>query len=378
MHKILVIDDDEALRHTVTTALKKNRFRVLQARNGTEGVKIVRAERVDLILCDLNLGDTDGAPAVSLFRKTPATAEVPFILMTGNAVDADSPHEILLKPFTLAVLLSKVRKHLKSDKNIRLLVGQEEKVAVQNSRQRQCHRPFAIIPQRELSREQMEKVLSRAETTREEEKSRIARRIHDDLSQKLTVLAIDLSLLENSFKSPTEKTQSPENLKKIRQLGQLVNEIIDAAQDITAELRPKILDEFGIVAALEWLAQRFEKFTGIKCALHNPTGDELHYPSIGGEVYRLAEALLSNVARHSGATQVRICIEKRAETLCLEVSDDGRGITPKQVVAPTSLGLLAMRERLQHLRGAFEIKGELGKGTIVSAQVPLETNFRQE
>lgn len=374
MHRILVIDDDEALRLTVTAGLKKNRFEVLQARNGAEGAKIARDQRVDLILCDLDLGEPTGGPAGSLFIKN--STQVPFILMTGGAVSGNSPGEVLQKPFTLTALLTKVRKRLKPGNTYRPLRRHGERMPLKDAQNRQMERSLPALPLPARSREQMRRVLARAETLRENEKSHLARKIHDHFSQKLTVLAIDLSLLESVFEAPAAGGHSRQNLEKLRQLGQMVHEVIDAAQEVTAVLRPKVLDEFGLVAALEWLGQRVERDSAIKCAVHDELLDQ-HLPSeIAGEIYRLAEAILSNVSRHSGASHVEIWIEKAAGNICMEVRDNGRGITRQQVLAPTSLGLWAMRERIEHLHGIMSIKAEARKGTSVSVRVPLSSNSR--
>ena len=140
---------------------------------------------------------------------------------------------------------------------------------------------------------------------------------------------------------------------------------------IATELRPGVLDDLGLVAAIEWQAQEFQSRTGITCEFVSSQTDLALAPEVGIAVFRICQETLTNVARHAHATRVRIRLETTADQLVLTVTDSGRGITERELANRTSLGLLGMRERALLLGGQVTIAGRPGEGTTVTMQIPL-------
>lgn len=216
-------------------------------------------------------------------------------------------------------------------------------------------------------REQLRALAAHVESVREEERVRIAREIHDELGQALTCMSMDLAFLDKQL--PKDNAQAA---TRVAALATLVKETVNTVRRISSELRPSILDDLGLGAAVEWLAHDFATRTGIDCAVSVPS-TVLVAAERGTVVFRMCQEALTNVARHAGATHVSIDLMFDDEArLTLEVRDNGRGITEEEVRRPDSLGLLGMRERAALLGGVAEVKGTPGEGTAVTVRVPLQ------
>ncbi|HUP46011.1 MAG TPA: histidine kinase [Thermoanaerobaculia bacterium] len=202
-------------------------------------------------------------------------------------------------------------------------------------------------------------------TVQEEERTRIAREIHDDLGQSLTALKMDLGgLLRTTEVSPAT---APVRDRIVRTLDATV----EAVQRISSELRPSALDDLGLAVAMEAEARLFEERTGIECDISvSPEGLNLPAP-VATAVYRMIQEALTNVARHSNASRVEIRLRERSSELLLDVRDDGSGISRSQVEDRRSLGLIGIRERAAIVGGSVHFEGIEGRGTIVSVRIPL-------
>jgi signal transduction histidine kinase len=214
-------------------------------------------------------------------------------------------------------------------------------------------------------REQLRALAAHVESVREEERVRIAREIHDELGQALTCMSMDLAFLDKQL--PKENTQAA---ARVSALATLVKETVNTVRRISAELRPSILDDLGLGAAVEWLAHDFETRTGIDCAVSVP-GTITMSTERSTVVFRICQEALTNVARHANASHVSIDVIEAGDTLTLEVHDNGRGISEEEIRRADSLGLLGMRERAALLGGVAEVKGDAGHGTSVTVHVPL-------
>ncbi len=217
---------------------------------------------------------------------------------------------------------------------------------------------------------QLRHLSARLQHVREEERTRIAREIHDELGQQLTGVKMDLSWL---FKK-IDKEQPKELEDKVTALLKLIDNTIKTVRKISTELRPGILDDLGLIAAIEWQCNEFEKRHGIKCVF-TTTIDDLDFGTIvSTEVFRIVQETLTNVVRHSNATCVEIKMKISNGNLLIELSDNGKGITVDEINNNKSLGLLGIGERTKILGGTFSIKGEPGKGTMVTLHIPFAEN----
>ena len=205
------------------------------------------------------------------------------------------------------------------------------------------------------------------QTVREEERTMIAREIHDELGQVLTALKIQISLLSNKL-NPDQISLK----EKINSLTDLIDQSVESVQKISAKLRPTILDELGLNAAIEWQSEEFEKLTNIKCALVLPKDDLKLEPDKSTAIFRIFQEALTNVARHSGADKVSISLLTDQSNLNLEVSDNGKGISTEQIKDFKSLGIHGMEERAIIFGGQVTFDSFSGKGTKVKVEIPID------
>lgn len=220
----------------------------------------------------------------------------------------------------------------------------------------------------EQSREQLQRLTAGLLMAREEERTAIAREIHDELGQTLTALKMDVSWV--GARSPDGV---PALKQKLTAMAGLIDDTIGTVRRIATSLRPGVLDDLGLVAAVEWQAQEFQQRTGIRCVLRTQIDDVAVDPLASTALFRILQESLTNVARHSRASLVNIDLEPSGDDLVLEVRDNGIGMLPAVATSTRSIGLTGMRERAQLAGGAVSISGTAGAGTAVRAQVPRRT-----
>jgi signal transduction histidine kinase len=208
------------------------------------------------------------------------------------------------------------------------------------------------------------------EGIREEERTRIARELHDELGVGLTCLKIDLSRLGHLFGDKPPALGGIGIDERIRSMKEQVDATIASVQRIVAELRPGVLDDLGLAAAIEWQCRDFQRRTGIVCTCTLSHDDLQLDREQGTAVFRICQEALTNVARHAGATVVHVELEERDGIVKLEVRDNGRGVPEEKLSHPKSFGLLGMRERAGLLGGDLIIQPGLKGGTTISLRLP--------
>lgn len=214
------------------------------------------------------------------------------------------------------------------------------------------------------SQQDLRALASRLQGAHEEEKTQIAREIHDELGQTLTGIKFELARMG---KAGDDKQKLHTQIESI---NRLVDDAIQTVRRIASELRPGVLDELGLAAAIEWQAGDFEKRTGIPCKVQLPS-DELDLDlDRSTAVFRVFQETLTNVLRHARATRVEVTLKRENGSVLLEVQDNGDGIADSAIENSQSIGLLGMRERVTSFGGEFRISGSCGKGTRVTVRLP--------
>ena len=216
------------------------------------------------------------------------------------------------------------------------------------------------------SKEQLRNLATHIQSVREEERTAVAREIHDELGQALTAIKMDLSWLDK--KIPAEYSPL---FKKTKAMSALIDSTIQTVQRISAELRPGLLDDIGLLAAVEWQAEEFQKRTGISCDLSVSSQDITLDQDRSTAVFRIFQETLTNITRHAHASQVKVSLAKKDNALELKVKDNGRGIIEEKISDPKSLGLMGIQERVYSLDGKIHIRGIPNKGTTVTVFIPL-------
>jgi len=214
------------------------------------------------------------------------------------------------------------------------------------------------------SREQLRALAGRLQEIREQERNHLARELHDEFGAALTALKLDLSWLKGHIVGA-----GPEIHQRIDSMFKLIDITTQSVSRTATMLRPRLLDDFGLMAAIEWQAHDFQDRSGIQCHLQ---AEEVELPGDRATaLFRIFQESLTNVARHAEATKVEISLNKQNGYISLEISDDGRGVTKEKISSPTSLGLLGMRERAYAFGGDVKIESDDGQGTMVRVQIPI-------
>lgn len=358
---VLVVDDDAKSRLALQALLQSMAVRVVAAQSGEEALRQVLREDFAAIVMDARMPGVDGFEAARLIRARGRSRHTPIIFLTGAYDDSPSVArgyeagavDYIVKPPVPEILKSKISVFVNLHaKNLELTREIAERKQAEE--------------QRRASEESLRALAAHLQHVREEEWARIAREIHDELGQALTGLKMDLSWIAKRL-SP-EQAQLAERAKT---MAVLIDDTVETVRRIASRLRPEVLDQLGLAAAIEWQANDFQRRTGIRCGVSLPqTALALdHERSIAA--FRVVQELLTNVARHANATRVDVSIRIGQDALTLEIEDDGKGIEPEAINRRDSLGLLGMRERVLPFGGGIEITGLPGRGTRAVVSIPF-------
>ncbi|MBP8245049.1 MAG: PAS domain S-box protein, partial [Chitinophagaceae bacterium] len=221
--------------------------------------------------------------------------------------------------------------------------------------------------ERELlsSREEFRQLSNYLENIREEERVNISREIHDELGQQLTVLKMDISRLGKEL-PVNEKFEQDKS-----EILAFTNAVISTVRKISSSLRPSLLDDVGLVPAIEWYCKDFSKRTGIQTNFQAGIQDLKLEEKIKTGLFRIFQESLTNIARHAGASQVQVSLDVKNQSILLLVQDNGKGFNQEEIAAKKTLGILGIRERAVMMKGDYTISSAPGKGTTTTVLVPL-------
>jgi signal transduction histidine kinase len=354
-----MLEDDSADAELTKFALKKGglTFSLSRVESKEDYVRHLEEQKPALILSDYSLPGFNGHDALEIaLEKCP---ETPFIFVTGT-MGEEVAIETLKSGATDYVLKTRLSRLMPAV--VRALREAEERAQHRRAEEelRQSH-------------EQLRALSVYLQSVREEERTRIAREVHDELGQALTSCKLDLSWIAGKLPSELKPL-----LDKTRSLTAHIDSTIQTVRRISSELRPGVLDHLGLVAAIEWQANEFQSRTGIKCDVRARVREPLLDQNLSTTFFRIFQETLTNVIRHAGATQVGVSLKQARGKITLEVKDNGRGIARTEMFNTKSMGLLGMRERAALLGGEFKIGvPPRGKGTRVRVSIPFQREPRQ-
>ena len=220
------------------------------------------------------------------------------------------------------------------------------------------------VTERVRAQQELAAFAAQASAIREQEKSRVARELHDELAQSLTALKMDAIWLKDHLDDPAAASA------KLDAMLAMLDTSVAATRRIAADLRPLVLDDLGLVPAIEWLVQNFTQRTGVACTLDAAEDIELREP-YASAVFRIVQESLANVGKHAQASRVSVTLVRTRNAIRLEVQDDGVGFDLSAPRKPDSLGLAGLRERAQLAQGTVDIRSSPGEGTRVRADIPV-------
>jgi signal transduction histidine kinase len=357
---ILVVDDDAKTRIALEELLLSSGHSVVVAKSGEDALRCVLKQEFAAILMDANMPGLDGFTAARAIRERERSRTTPIIFLTGAFEDLSSMFrgyeagavDYMVKPIVPEVLKFKISVFVDLyNKNVALT----REIAERRRAEEHVRK----------SEENLRALAVRLQSVREEEWTRIAREIHDELGQALTGLKMDLTWVAKKLPQD-QKTVTA----KTRSMFELIDGTIQSVRKIATRLRPEVLDE-GLAPAIKWQARDFQKRSGIRCMVSPPSDGLVLDRERSTAVFRIFQELLTNIARHANATRVDIAMRVDSGALVLEVEDNGRGIDESAMSSPKSLGLLGMRERVLPFGGKVEITGVKDQGTKARVSIPL-------
>jgi two-component system, NarL family, sensor histidine kinase UhpB len=349
---ILMLEDSVADAELAKHTLRRGgmHYTSVRVENEEEFIREIQDNPPDLILSDYALPGFDGYAALEIAKRM--CPQTPFIFLTGT-MGEEVAIETLKNGATDYVL-----KH----RMVRLVPS------VHRALRESQERPERRRAEKQLreSHEQLRALSVYLQRVREEERTRIAREVHDELGQALTSCKLDLSLIASRL----PRTLKP-LIEKAKALSAHMDSTIQTVRRISTELRPGILDHLGLVAALEWQANEFQTRTGIKCEVQTSLQDPQLEQNLATTFFRIFQETLTNIIRHAGATHVWVHLKEESGRIIMDVKDNGRGIGPEEISDTRSLGLLGMKERAALMGGEFRIGlARGGQGTKVTVSIP--------
>ncbi|WP_136524014.1 ATP-binding response regulator [Geomonas ferrireducens] len=359
---VLIVDDTPDNLAFMGQLLKDD-YQVRVATNGAKALQIARdARHLDVILLDIMMPELDGYEVCRLLKGDPATREIPVIFLTAKS-DPESERrglelgaaDYITKPISPPIVLARIKTQLNLKAAADFMRDKNELLELEVAQR---------TGELQKSNQQLRLLAARVETVAEQERIEIARELHDELGQLLTALKLDLAWLKR--RCPEGETPVA---GKIEAMDQVINATIGTVRRLTTGLRPRMLDELGVVAAIEAEVQEMRN-RHLECTLDVPRRNTTIDKERQVSLFRIFQESMTNVMRHSGATRVEILLDLDEERALLQVTDNGCGIGS----APAnnrSLGLVGMQERAHRWGGSFEILGTPGAGTTVRAVIPL-------
>ena len=369
---ILVVDDEKSIRTTLGVFLTEAGYEVLEAANAEEARRWVDTQSIDIVLLDILLGTGSGLDVAGHIRARQPEART--ILITGEPSFASASQAIrlrifdyLVKPIGRRQILDVVGEAAAArarDRDYAVLLRERDRQQVNlegqvSVRTAELHRVAA----------ELHALAAHLQVVREEERAALARELHDDFGQNLTALQIDLDWLDRHL-----QTAAPLDMARMRDriaaMAPLVERLTEMTQTVCAALRPGMLDDLGLMAAIEWQAEECQKRTGLTCVVSLPAEDLVLDRGRALALFRIMQEALTNVVRHAQATRVDVRLHSAGSDLHLEVQDNGRGFAPEEFPGSKALGLLSMRERAAGFDGSVNILSDAGKGTSVQVRMP--------
>lgn len=375
----LTVDDNDALRYTLTRALRSGGYTIIEARSGTEALQLA-GQTPDLITLDLNLPDFDGFEVCRRLKSNPQTAHIPILHISATFVDPE--HRIrgleggadayLAEPISGDELLATVGALLRmkqAEREARLQSAEAERARqdlkkAHDELEMRVHERTAELAQKN---EEIRQLTGRLLKSQDDERRRLARELHDSTGQMLAAMKINLDLAN-------EKRDGIDP-----ELKTLVTDCISITDEMSRQLRtmsyllhPPLLDETGLQSALRWYAEGFAQRSGIQVNLEvSPDFRRLPH-DLEIAIFRVIQESLTNIHRHSGSTTAAIHLTQNGDRVEVEIVDTGSGIPPGRYEGKfvPGVGIMGMCERMRQFGGSFDVIAS-DRGTTIRAAVPL-------
>jgi signal transduction histidine kinase len=378
---ILSVDDNDAIRYSVTRYLREGGYKVIEARNGTEALDLAQ-QNPDLITLDINLPDINGYEICRRLKDDAATRDIPVLHISASYVDAGDrvrgleggADAYLAEPIDKLELLATVKALLRMRQAQREARSQAAEAEQARQQLKQMNESLEFrVRQRtaDLERERLDvqNLSSQLLLAQDEERRRISRELHDSTGQLLVALAMNLERLKSDLMKP-----NPEAEAVIDDTASLVDEMSRQLRTMSYLLHPPLLEEAGLVSAVKWYVEGFTTRSTVQVSLELPSELGRLPQQMEITIFRLIQESLTNIHRHSGSKTALIRLTRDDEHVHLKIADQGKGfslyaLANKERSRP-GVGILGMKERVRRFGGTLEFLST-GNGTTVQANLPI-------
>jgi signal transduction histidine kinase len=377
---ILAVDDNDAIRYSLSRALQGGGYRVIEARNGTETLRLAD-DSPDLITLDVHLPDMDGFEVCRRLKANPRTAHIPVLHISATVTDTENrvrgleaADGYLAEPVSREELLATVGSLLRlkrAEREARLQAIEAEKA---RQELKEAHNELELRVQertKELSErtEQVRELSAKLLSLQDEERRRLARELHDSTGQMLAAMKMVLDEMRIEAKE--------------QKFAALVNQSIELNDEMSRQLRtmsyllhPPLLDEVGLPSALRWYTEGFAERSAIKVDLQVSDGFDRLPQEMEIAIFRVVQECLTNIHRHSGSPTASVRLNRTNDAVDVEISDTGQGIASDRVRGDrivSGVGLMGIEERMRQFGGSVKVTSS-ENGTLVNAGIPLKNS----
>ena len=359
--EVMIVEDTSASLELLCELLTQAGYAVRPAPDGAMALRSAQAKPPELILLDIRMPGIDGFEVCRRLKSDARTRDIPVIFLSALCDEADTLRgftlgavDFIAKPYRPEEVLARLRTHTELR---RLQSGLEERVKERTAQLLEAQSSLLE------SQSRLQELAGFLQNVREEERTRIARELHDELGQALTSLRIDLDWLRGKCEK-----QGAAVVDRASGAYTLVERTIDALRRISEGLRPGMLDVLGLAATIEHHVTQFEERNGITCSLSMNREEFDIDGELATTIFRLIQEALTNVLRHAAASQLSVGIDDGKDAIRVWVEDDGQGFLPAK--GQKTFGLLGMQERVKMLGGRIEIAGRPGEGCRIEAVFP--------
>jgi signal transduction histidine kinase len=378
---ILTVDDNDALRYTLTRTLRREGYKVLEARNGAEALQLA-GQSPDLITLDLNLPDLDGFEVCRRLRSNPLTAHIPILHISATFVEPQhrvrglegGADAFLAEPISGDELLATIGALLRmkqAEKEARLQASEAEKAKEElrkahDDLDRRVHERTSELAEKN---EEIRVLTGRLLKLQDDERRRLARELHDSTGQVLAAMKMNLDFINAEAKGKNEKIEG-----WVLESDNMIEEMSRQLRTMSYLLHPPLLDEIGLQSALRWYVDGFTQRSGIQAQLEI----ESSFPRLaeGAEIaiFRVVQESLTNIHRHSENKLATIRLSRSPESIQLQIADTGTGSQAQAAKFVPGVGVMGMQERIRQLGGDFRIESA-EKGVTVTVTIPSQPDI---
>jgi signal transduction histidine kinase len=360
--KVLIINDNPVVRLSLGRLLASDGMEITEAISGQEGLRLAKSILPELVLVDALLPDMKGTEVVRGLRAEPQCAGFLLVLSSCEPPGAEGEEEAFEAGADWCVSAGTGNRELRARLRamLRLRLGEEALRSAQQELDLQVQKRTAALISANAA---LRSLSQRLVEVQESERRALARELHDEIGQALTGLKLSLRMASRAAPACEQPLQEP---------MRIIEDLMGRVRRLSLDLRPQLLDDLGLVVALEWHFERYFRQTGLRVRFENP-GFTARLPvHLETAIFRVVQEALTNTAKHGGATEVRVRLWQSNGSIGVEVKDNGRGFDPETAEVARTSGVSGMQERAELLGGKFSLEAARGKGARIRVALPLE------